>query len=110
MFRPSAIGLSLAGRTRCRCKTESVRTFQNIRGCHPELSPYLRLEIRYRFGGLQFRFGNQACRVVPEMARGLLPMDKSRKYLKLSCLSAKVIGRLGNPFVLHARNLAEHYR
>jgi len=54
------------------------------------------------FGGLQFSFSNQACRLVSQMARCLLPMDKSREHLKLSCLSPKFVGRLANPFVIHA--------
>lgn len=62
------------------------------------------------FGGLQFSFSNQACRLVSQMARCLLPMDKSREHLKLSCLSPKFIGRLANPFVIHASDLPEDFR
>jgi len=54
-----------------------------------------------RSGRLQFRFRQERSRVLSQMTSDIGTAHKNRNRLKLVRITAKIVWRLGNPFVFH---------
>lgn len=52
-------------------------------------------------GGLQLRLCEQRGRLLSQTRRDIGPANKGSNCFELVCVTAKVIRRLGHPFVIH---------